>query len=312
MSYLMNLTLRLTAAGAALPEELRSRHLDYITAAQSTAGGFAGRKGSDDLYYTDFALRALVLLGNLDQRVADSAAAFLQEHVDRPLSPIEFLSLINSAVLLRMTGGQDVFADRDLQSIVDTRLATLKRDGGGYAKSERSGQGSTYYTFLATLCKQMVGSPLEDPQSAIRLIRSRQRVDGGFVEIDAMRRSGTNPTAAAVGLLGALDALDEPTTQAATEYLAGMQTTEGGFAANTRIPMADLLSTFTGIVALGDLGSLEKLDRAAALRFAQSLEQPSGGFLAAVWDDATDVEYTFYGLGTLALLTRALLTEPED
>ncbi len=62
MSYLTNLTLRLTAAGAALPEELRLRHMDYLTAAQSTAGGFAGRKGADDLYYTSFALRALVLL----------------------------------------------------------------------------------------------------------------------------------------------------------------------------------------------------------------------------------------------------------
>ena len=31
-------------------------------------------------------------------------------------------------------------------------------------------------------------------------LKSRRREDGGFVEIAPMRRSGTNPTAAAVGL----------------------------------------------------------------------------------------------------------------
>jgi len=302
MPYLENLTLRLTTGGLALPEEMRARHVDYLCREQSEGGGFAGRKGVDDLYYTSFALRTFVLLGTLDEKVAASAAQFLNRNVDEKLSSIEFLSLVNSAVLLRMTTGDDVFAGEDLAAIVDAHLEPLRRDDGGYAKSSRAGCGSTYHTFLAALCKQMVGSELADVESMVRLIRSRQRNDGGFVEIDAMRRSGTNPTAAAVGFLKAVDGLDQSIGDRAAEYLAGMQTGEGGFRANTRIPMADVLSTFTGIVALDDIGLLDRIDRAAATRFASSLEHPEGGFLAGPWDDAVDVEYTFYGLGTLAML----------
>jgi geranylgeranyl transferase type-2 subunit beta len=148
----------------------------------------------------------------------------------------------------------------------------------------------------------MVGAPLEDASRMIHLIRSRQREDGGFVEIDPMRHSGTNPTAAAVGLLQMLGGLDGPTRAAARRFLAAMQTQEGGLRANTRIPLADLLSTFTGLVALDQLGAASAIDTAAALRFVKSLEQPHGGFRAGAWDDAVDVEYTFYGLGALAVL----------
>ena len=148
----------------------------------------------------------------------------------------------------------------------------------------------------------MVGLAPDDPIATAALVRSRQRVDGGFVEIGPMRHSGTNPTAAAVGMLKMLDAIDEPTRAAAVSFLAGMQTEEGGLRANTRIPVADLLSTFTGLVALADLGGLSAIDSAAALRFVKSLERPDGGFRAGVWDDTVDVEYTFYGLGAWALL----------
>ena len=116
-----------------------------------------------------------------------------------------------------------------------------------------------------------------------------------------MRDGGTNPTAAAVGLLRMLDALDESTRTAAVQFLAGMQTDEGGLRANTKIPVADLLSTFTGLVALADLDALSAIDTGAVMRFAKSLEQPDGGFRGGIWDDTADVEYTFYGLGTLAL-----------
>ena len=112
------------------------------------------------------------------------------------------------------------------------------------------------------------------------MVRSRRREDGGFVEIGAIRHSGTNPTAAAMGLLQMLDSLDEPTRAAAAEFLAGMQNQEGGLRANPRIPVADLLSTFTGLVALAGIDAVSALDTAAALRFVKSLERPRGGFPA--------------------------------
>ena len=118
-----------------------------------------------------------------------------------------------------------------------------------------------------------------------------------------MKRSGTNPTAAAVGLLKIFGRLDDAVRSGTVEFLLDMQSEdEGGLRANPRIPIADLLSTFTGLLTLADLGALARADLAAARRFVESLQLPGGGFHGASWDAGDDVEYTFYGLGATALL----------
>lgn len=313
MSYLGDLSLRLAVGAGNLPERFRARHAAFLAAAQRDDGGFGGRKGGSDLYYTSFALRGLAILGELGDDAARRTAAFLQERLAQKtqLSAIDFLSLVIGATLIEMSAGIDVFAaagcDRR-QTVLDF-IAGLRRDDGGYAKSQRSPHSSTYQTFLCEACRQLVDAPPEDAARTVALIRSRQRDDGGFVEIDVMPHSGTNPTAAAIGALRLLDALDEPTRASAAAFLAHMQTPEGGLRANSRIPVADLLSTFTGLVAMEtgeketDSVSPVSLDLPAAKRFVASLEQPAGGFRAGFWDDTADVEYTFYGIGTLALLS---------
>jgi geranylgeranyl transferase type-2 subunit beta len=121
-----------------------------------------------------------------------------------------------------------------------------------------------------------------------------------------MRRSDTNPTAAAVGVLQILDSEDHALTKAVrsevVEFLRAMVSPEGGLRGNGRAPGADLLSTFTALWTLDQLGGLHRIDRASALAYVQSLELPTGGFRGGLWDVATDVEYSFYGLGSLALL----------
>ena len=304
MSYLANLTIRLAAGAMQLPEEDRRRHADFFRGAQDEDGGFAGRRGSGDLYYTGFALRGLGLLGELTEPVVDRAAGFLQRRLDDELPSIDFLSLVLSAVLLEAACGVDVFraAGRDRQTVVVDRIDRFRRDDGGYAKTERSPHSSTYHTFLAVATRQLVGAPPHERERIVGLVCSRRRDDGGFVELNQLPHSGTNPTAAAVGILRLLDAVDEPTRRGAAGFLGRMQNAEGGLRANTRIPVADLLSTFTGLVALADLEGLAGVDTAAARRYVEALRQPDGGFRGGAWDDAADVEYTFYGLGTLALL----------
>ena len=71
--YLEDLTNRLTAGVARLPAEVRQRHADYLRRAQNADGGFSGREGGSDLYYTGFALRGLALLGALDESAAQQA-----------------------------------------------------------------------------------------------------------------------------------------------------------------------------------------------------------------------------------------------
>ena len=309
MSYIANLMLRLAVGTENLPEETRSRHAAYLAGAQNGDGGFAGRRGASDPYYTSFALRTLAMLGQLDDQPARRAAGFLKDRLACGISGIDFISLVIGAALLEGATGIDIFADagRDRRQTVLDFLARFRRPDGGFAKTERSGPSSTYQTFLAVACQQLVGAPLDDAAAMTALIRARQREDGGFVELALMRQSGTNPTAAAVGLLAMLGARDEPMRTAAAAFLRRMQTAEGGLRAHARIPVADLLSTCTGLVALNELGALATIDLAGVRRFVESLERPAGGFRAGTWDDAVDVEYTFYGLGTLALLCA-----PED
>jgi geranylgeranyl transferase type-2 subunit beta len=135
----------------------------------------------------------------------------------------------------------------------------------------------------------------------VRFVLGRRRDDGGFVEIGAMRRSGTNPTAAAAVLLDRFGALTPEVREGIGAFLAQVRGEEGGVRANTRVPFCDALSTFTALLVALDLGVAERLDLDGCRRFAAGLELADGGFRGAAWDAATDPEYTFYGLGTLAL-----------
>ena len=137
----------------------------------------------------------------------------------------------------------------------------------------------------------------------IQFVYDRQRDDGGFVEIDPMKRGGTNPTAAAVAILRMLGGLDDPIREDVRQYLREVRTADGGFQANTRIPFADSLSTFTGLLTAQDLGFDDLLDPQRTQAFIRELEFPEGGFRGATWDQAADVGYNFYGLGVLGLLS---------
>src|SRR5689334_19943596 len=99
-NYLEELTLRLAAGIAELPEAVRARHAKYVLAAQRDDGGFAGREGGSDLYYTGFALRGLAMLGELYGPVAERAAAFLKSRLSGQESIVDFFSLIYGAELL--------------------------------------------------------------------------------------------------------------------------------------------------------------------------------------------------------------------
>jgi geranylgeranyl transferase type-2 subunit beta len=310
--YLPRLTARLSDALLRLPAEVRARHADYLRAAQNADGGFSGREGGSDLYYTGFGLRGLAVLDGLTPDVCERAAGFLRASLTQQASVVDFFSLLYAGLLVQTGGGPDVFANSPLDwpDRVAATLETFRTGDGGYAKTPGSASGSTYHTFLVGLCYQLLGSALPQPQTIVRFVASRRRDDGGYVEIAPMRRSGTNPTAAAVGLSQLVENEAEGLTQevrdGVTNCLAGMVSPEGGLRANGRAPLADLLSTFTATWTLDQLGTLDRIDTGQALHYARSLDRPGGGFRGGLWDDGCDVEYTFYGLGVIALLDKAL------
>jgi geranylgeranyl transferase type-2 subunit beta len=304
MNYLEQLTLRLAEGVGHLPESVRQRHANYVRRAQRADGGFGGREGASDLYYTGFALRSLAILGELHGEAAQRAADFLTGQLSRRVAIVDFLSLVYGAALLDRMAGLDVFAavPSGWREAVAAELERFRRADGGYARTEEGAASSTYYSFLMALCQQLIGRPPADLARLADFARSRQRSDGGFVEMAPMQRSGTNPTAAAAGLLKLLDAMNG-SAPSIVDFLSGMQTDEGGLRANTRIPFADVLSTFTGLLTLADLNGWQEIDLEAARRYVMEMELAEGGFRGGLWDQGADVEYTFYGLGVLALAT---------
>lgn len=309
-AYLVELTLRLARAIGHVPAAVSARTASYVRLSQQSDGGFSGREGMSDLYYTGFALRTLAMLGELHGPIAELAADYLRGKIHDREPLVDFLSLIFSASLLDASAGIDVFADQGptWRDRIADDLEQFRRDDGGFARSREGAASSTYQSFLIILALQLLGRPIRDPARLAEFVLSQQREDGGFVELRVMRSSGTNPTAAAVSLLRIVsqqsgkDCLTEKIRNAAGQFLADRQTTEGGLAANTRIPVADVLSTFTGTLTLAELGLLCHIDTGRAGRFVESMAQPDGSFIAAAWDDGADVEYTFYGLAAMGLL----------
>lgn len=296
--------LRLTIGAAQLPEDLQKRHADYLLGKQRGDGGWAGREGESDIYYTSFALRSLAILGLLDGDVAERSSQFLRSRLSQHEGIVDLLSLVYSAKLIEAACGLDPLADQSetWPAKLSQLLSQLRRSDGGYSKSMQGQAGSTYQTFLVLLCLELIEEPIPDAEDIRAFLMRQKQEDGGFLEIRVGKRSGTNPTAAAIGALQVLGPVGEDVSEGAIDFLVDIQTDEGGFQANTRIPVPDVLSTFTACVTLADLGGLEEIEVDAAVRYALSMQRSSGGFGGFEFDHAEDVEYTFYGLGTLALL----------
>jgi geranylgeranyl transferase type-2 subunit beta len=305
-SFLLRLTRRLASELRRLDRERAARHVDFILRFRQSDGGFAGREGGSDLYYTSFAVRALALLDALDHDRCQDIATYLKSAAAarREYSLIDLVSWLYSVITVQLIGNLEPLAG-DAESFADEVTASLeafRRPDGGYAKTNEGGVGSVYHTFLVALCYELLGRSLPDLAGVERFVLSRRRDDGGFVEIGQMKRSGANPTAAAATLLKRFGSLDDQTTRGIETFLTNVRGDEGGFRANTQIPFCDLLSTFTGLLTAHELGFAERVDTESCLRYVNQLERGEGGFRGAAWDDGADPEYAFYGLGALALL----------
>lgn len=308
-AYLPRLTAQLAAGLTRLPAARRDRHARYLRAAQNPDGGFSGREGGSDLYYTGFALRGLAVLDGLTPAVCERTASYLRSTLAQQASVVDFFSLLYSCLLVQAASGIDVLADspHDWPDRVAEALESFRTADGGYAKGPGGTSGSTYHSFLVGLCYQLLGREVPRCGELVSFVLSRRREDGGFVEIAAMRKSGTNPTAAGVGVLQ----LVEPgwirerreVRDGVVELLMDVASDEGGFRANGRVPLADLLSTFTASWTLAELGALDRVYPGEVRGYAEAVEREQGGFRGGLWDEKVDVEYTFYGLGVLALMS---------
>ena len=283
----------LLAAGAGFSRGFIDAQVSFVEARQQADGGFAGRMGDSDPYYTDFALRILALLAPSSPAIARAGAYLAGDHAPRDL--VEAFSLLHGQRLLRTCGQEISLHGESLLALVQRQALP----GGGFARTGGTAL-SAYATFLAALCRQMLEQPLAS--AGVEAVRALRQADGGFSESPGETAGQTNATAAAVATLLIRDALTEDDARAAIRFLTRMHAPNGGFRAHAGCAESDLLSTFTATMTLAGLGGLAETPPAAIARFLRALALPAGGFRAAHGDAEADVEYTYYGIGTLAML----------
>ena len=296
VSYLLTLNQRLARGLADWSAAPKRAAGEFILSRQNASGGFVGRAGQVDLYYTNFATRALAVLDMLDDALAARVATFAS--VQTPADIIQLVSLLSIKAMA---------TDRAEFDGAQEFLETFRRDDGGYAKSPGSAVSSTYHTFLAGLCYDLLDSSPPKVETVTDFLLSRQCRDGGFNEVGKSSVGGVNPTAAAAALLAwrAWKIEDERSFEALSDvvrFMLAMQNPDGGFPAAKAAPLSDLLSTFTALLTLDNLSALDQANQPAALRFVESCLHAPAGFGGINGDPIADVEYTFYGIGAIALM----------
>ncbi len=307
--YLSNLSNRLGTGLGQLPQRFRRRQWQYILGTQNPDGGFSGRQGASDLYYTSFALRSADLLcGEGSEGLWSRTAGGLSQRKVLAGDVTDCFSLLHIRHLVESHGHQvcQKNAEAEVLRSIETLLQSSLTSEGGYANSP-SGEASLYHTFLAALSYQLLGHALPKPKAALDFVRSRQGADGGFVKlptaaISTQSQGGTNPTAAAVAVLSMFDVLDKDVVLKASDFLKVMQVSDGGFKAHPSAPVSDLMSTFTALVTLAEIGTIRQVKLSAVARFVREQAMPAGGLRSCRLDEEADVEYTYYGLGVLGLL----------
>lgn len=266
----------------------------FVAGCQQADGGFRGRQGGSDLYYTDFAVRVLSFLAPEHAGVSH-AANYVANPSRPPRGTIECFNVLNVSRLLAIGLALDPSPLLD-----QVRECLLPH--GGFARSVGDQRTSAYHTFLGSLCFQMLAVDMPVPGLAIGAIEAQRQPDGGFVELAGQTTSQTSATAAAVAFLMMHDAISPQATAESAQFLAGMQSPDGGLRPHAAVEGGDLLSTFTGLLTLAALDGLHQIDLSGVARFLRSVAHPDGGFVSCVGDDTADVEYAYYGVGTLALL----------
>lgn len=270
----------LRMGAASLSPEFCRRQVAYVQSFRCDDGGFRGRGGGSDPYYTDFACRTLWLLGETSSLA--SAADSVSVLANPPADAIEAFCRLN---VLRLAG----------RALPSPPLRHGLGDGG-FARPG-SEKLSAYHTFLSWL----ILAALAEDLPALPAGLADLRFEGGFCETAGEDSPQTSATAAAAAVL--LMAGEAPLV---TDFLVRMQATDGGFLAHPTAPHGDLLSTYTAFLTLAVCGDEDLVDRRAMAQFLKATALPDGGFRSCLLDLEGDVEYTFYGLATTCLLYAGL------
>jgi hypothetical protein len=266
----------------------------FLRSLQNPDGGFNDRAGNSDLYYTAFALEALIALR--EQLPVESVTRYLQSFGDGAA-----LDFVHLACLARTWASVSIdHVDTATRDAITNRIETHRTPDGGYDAIPNSQDGTLYGCFLAWGTYQDLAREMPNPQNMVACIQSLRAEDGGYANQKNLPMGLTPSTAAAATLLRQLG---EDVPETLGQWLLARCRPEGGFFATPMAPLPDLLSTATALHALAGMHIDFSQVKEPCLDFIDTLWSSKGGFYGTWEDDVLDCEYTFYALLALGHLS---------
>jgi prenyltransferase beta subunit len=298
MTIRLDMRRAVARGGRALGDSLETL-CGFLRRRLAPEGGFPGRDGRRDLYYTVFGLEAALVLN------VEVPCRRTREYLDSfgagaALDFVHLVSLIRSQANLADARSAEITPST--REAMTRHLLDYRSADGGFHTTRGAARGSAYGAFLALGGCQDLGVDCPDAEALVESIHSLQRPDGGFANEPAMTAGLTTATAAAVCVL---HELRRPVPASALHWLLAHAHPCGGFTAltpagSTGVP--DLLSTATALHALSLVGVAADDTRDKHLDYLDSLWSPQGGFRGHAADEVVDCEYTYYGLLALGSL----------
>jgi len=266
----------------------------FLESTAAPGGGYTNRSGQRDLYYTSFALDALLAL---DALKSTGQHAILTRQWLLSLGSGEQLDFVHRCCLVRAWAAQPPGSlPEETRATLAASLISHRSADGGYCARRNAAVGTAYGCFLAVNAHADLKLKLPDPEGIVRCLATLQAADGGWSNERKQPLGSTTATAAAVATLRSLD---QPLPAGIAAWFLARRHPAGGFVAAPDAPIPDLLSTAVALHALDALDAPWRENRESVLDFIDTLWTNAGAFHGSWADDEPDAEYTFYGLVAL-------------
>lgn len=264
---------------------------NFLSGCLNNDGGFTGREGPSDLYYTVFALEALLALGSEFEH--KKILSYLKS-----FGVGENLDFVHSACLARAFADLTNEIDKDVRKGLLHNIENARCEDAGYSHTGAQ-SGSIYGCFFATCCYQDLKAQFPEKKALLNFVLSLRQPCGGYANQADFPLPNSPAAAAAMTIL---KSFNQPTSDSSAKWLLDHCYRQGGFCAAQNVPIPDLLSTATVLHALC-VNDIDISDiRQNCLNFINSLRTGDGGFCASFADETPDCEYTYYGLLALGHL----------
>jgi prenyltransferase beta subunit len=272
--------------------------VSFLRSLATPGGGYRNRGGRPDLYYTSFALDALVALDALP--AGNEQAAATRGYLDS-FGDGSGLDFVHRCCLARAWASQPVEAmPAERRAAMLAGLEKFRTADGGYNSRAGAASGTAYGCFLAVNAHDDLKHPLSqtgpEAEAIAACLPPLRAADGGFANSADQPEGSTTATAAAIATLRTLG---RPVPPGVGEWILARRHPAGGFTAAPDAPIPDLLSTAVALHALDALEAPWREHRESMLDFLDTLWTAEGAFHGSWADDEPDAEYTFYGLVAL-------------